>query len=159
MSAKPKRRPERFPLRLIKGGFAPADRMSATRLRERGYRVGDIVFAEFRKPRNPRFWGLAHVFGQMLADNIESFEGLDAHKVLKRLQIEAGVGCEITEIYVPGLGKVEHRTPRSLSFESMDEGEFREVMRGFSRHVAATYWPELTPGEIEQMAEVMVSEG
>lgn len=153
-----KRRPERFPLRLIKGGFAPADRMAADRLRERGYKVGDVVFAEFRKPRNPRFWGLAHVFGQMLADNLDQFEGMDPHKVLKRLQVEANVGCDVMAIHMPGLGLVEHRTPRSLSFEQMDESEFRDVMRGFSRHVAATYWPSLSAEEIEQMATVMVGE-
>lgn len=153
-----KRRPERFPLRLIKGGFAPADRMAADRLRERGYRVGDVVFAEFRKPRNARFWGLAHVFGQMLVDNVEQFAGMDPHRVLKRLQVEANVGCDEMAIYVPGVGKCLHLTPRSLSFESMDEGEFKEVMRGFSRHVAATYWPTLTPEQIEEMAGVMVGE-
>ena len=156
--SKPKRRPERFPLRVIKGGFAPADRMAADRLRERGYRVGDVVFAQFHKPRNPGFWRLAHKFGELLAENLDRFTGIDPHEVLKLLQIEANVGCEVRAIHVPGYGMVEHRTPYSLSFESMDEGEFRAVMRGFSRHVAATYWPSLTAEQIEEMAGVMVGE-
>ena len=42
MSAKPiPKRPERHALRVIKGGFAPADGGTANRLREKGVRVGD----------------------------------------------------------------------------------------------------------------------
>lgn len=153
-----KRRPQRFPLRVIRGGFAPADNGAAAKLRERGYRVGDLVFAEFRKPRNPRFMALAHALGGLVAQNIDEFAGNDQHKVLKRLQYESGVGCEVMAVRVPGLGVAEVRTPLSLSFESMEEGEFREVMRGLCRHIAAEYWPSLEPEKIEQMAAAMVGE-
>jgi hypothetical protein len=153
-----KRRPERFALRVIKGALQPADSLTEGRLRAKGYSVGDIVFAEIKKPRRPRFHRLAHAFGQMVADNIEEFEGMDPHKVLKRLQWESGVGCETIGARVPGVGFVEVRIPQSLAFESMDDGEFAETFRGLARHVAETYWPDLSPEEIEQMAEVMPGE-
>ena len=40
-----KRRPERIALRIDKGCLRPADGLSQERLRARGYRVGDVVFA------------------------------------------------------------------------------------------------------------------
>ena len=152
------RRPERFAMRVRKGGFDVADTLTASRLRERNYQLGDLVFMEIRKPRNPRFHNLAHQLGALCADNLEAFEGLDAHAVLKRLQIESGVGCDEYAIRAPGLGMLMHRVPRSLSFESMDEGEFREVMRGLCRYIAATYWPSCTPEQVEQMAGCMIQE-
>lgn len=153
-----KRKPEKYALRVVKGGFQPADQTTSARLRDRRLSTGDLVFAEFKKPRNPKFHRLAHQLGHLVAENIEQFEGMPAHKVLKRLQIEAKVGCEEMAIYVPGIGQCLHLTPLSLSFESMDEGEFHEVMQGFCRHIAATYWPSLKPEQIEQMAGVMVNE-
>lgn len=156
--ARAKRRPERFALRVRKGGFDVADTITLARLRSRSYSIGDLVFAEFRKPRNPKFHNFAHAFGLLCAENLDAFEGMDAHTVLKRLQVESGVGCDELAIKAPGLGMLMHRIPRSLSFESMDEGEFHEVMRGLCRHVAATYWPGCTPEQIEQMAGCMVQE-
>lgn len=154
-----KRRPERFPLRVVKGAMVPADSSCASRLRERQYSVGDLVFVEIRKPRNPRFHRLAHVFGRLVTENLDAFEGMDPHGALKRLQIESGVGCDEIGLRMPGVGPCLYRVPRSLSFESMDEGEFKETMRGLCRHVAREYWRDCTADEIEAMAEAMVSEG
>lgn len=151
-----KQRKERSALRVIKGGLVPADAFTAMRLREKGYKVGDIVFAELRKPRNPGFWGLAHKFGEMLAQNIDSFNGMDAHKVLKRLQWEANIGCEEMGVMVPGIGLAMMRIPKSLGYESLEQGEFYEVMRGFCEHVAQKYWPSMTAEEIEAMVPFMV---
>lgn len=153
-----KRKPERFALRVRKGGFDVADAVTASRLRARSYSVGDLVFVEIKKPRNPRFHALAHQLGTLCAQNLDAFEGMEAHDVLKRLQVESGVGCDEMAIRAPGLGMLLHRIPRSLSYESMDEGEFREVMRGLCRHIAATYWPSCTPEQVEQMAGCMVQE-
>lgn len=151
-------KPERIPLRVVKGGFQPADSMAAAKLRNRAYSIGDVVFCEVKKPRNPKFHRLAHALGQILVENIEAFESLDGHRVLKRLQIESGIGCDEMAIYVPGVGQCLHRTPQSLSFESMDEARFREVFSGLCRHVAQTYWPEMTPEQVEEMAEMMPTE-
>ncbi|MDE2468113.1 MAG: hypothetical protein KGL35_05075, partial [Bradyrhizobium sp.] len=68
------------------------------------HKAGELVFAEFTKPRNPRFHRLAHSLGALIADNIEAFAGVDSHAVLKRLQIEANVGCDEIALNFPGVG-------------------------------------------------------
>lgn len=153
---KTKKRPERVMLRVIKGGLAPADRFSQSMLRARGYKVGDIVAGEIRKPRNPGFWRLAHAFATLVSENIDQFAGMQAHAVLKRLQWEGNIGCEELGVNVPGVGMAVVRMPQSMGFESMEDGEFHEVMRAFCNHVSKTYWKDLEPEQIEQMAGCMV---
>lgn len=128
------------------------DGFTAARMKARRLHVGDEVLAELTKPRNPKFHRLVHQFGQVLVDNIAAFEALDGHSVLKRLQIEANIACDEVALNFPGVGPVTYRVPRSLSFESMDDGEFSEVFREFSRYVCATYWPSMKPEQIEAMA-------
>ena len=149
---------DRYALRVQQGQFVPADRATQLRLREKGFRAGDLVFVEFRKPRNPKFHGLAHQLGVLCSENIDAFEGMDPHRVLKRLQLEARVGCDEMAIIVPGFGKCLHLIPRSLSYESMDEAEFYEVVKGFSRYISSHYWPSLEPEQIEKMIGVMIDE-
>lgn len=156
---KPKRRPERIAMRVVKGVLAPADSTSAARFRARGYHTGDVVFVEVKKPRNPKFYRMAHALGHMLIQNLDEFsEYTDAHSVLKRIQLESGIGCDETAIRAEGLGMVLHRVPRSMSFESMDQGEFKEVYRGLCRHVSQRYWTELNEEQIENMVGVMVGD-
>lgn len=147
----------RYPLRVINGGWAPADTTTASVLRDK-HRVGDLVFAEFVKPRNPKFHRLAHQLGGMLAQNLDAFEGKNWHDVLKRLQIEGDIACEHIALNFPGVGPVEYRQARSLSYESMDESEFKAVIAAMCRHVAKTYWPSCTPEQVESMASCWVEE-
>ena len=128
MSAVLKSKPSRVMLRVVKGALQPADSFAAQELRRRGYRIGDIVAGEIKKPRNPGFHRLAHALGSVVADNIEAFSGMDAHAVLKRLQIEANIGCDEIALNFPGIGPCTYRVPQSLSYESLDEGQFREVL-------------------------------
>jgi len=145
-------------LRVVKGALQPADGYTAQRLRAKGYHIGDILSARLSKPRNPGFHRLAHAFGRLVAGNIDDFHGMDAHAVLKRIQWESGIGCEELGVKVPGVGFAVIRIPKSLSFASMDDGEFRELFRGLARHVAENYWPDLSPEQIEQMAATMPGE-
>ena len=127
-------------------------------MRENGYKVGDLVFAELTKPRNLGFHRLAHRIGTLCAQNIEAFSGMDAHRVLKRLQWEANIGCEEQGVMVPGVGLAMMRWPLSLGYESMDQADFHEVTRQFCRHIAEKYWPGLDEDQIAEMAESMVEE-
>lgn len=163
MTARPKsRKPETLLLRVIKGALEPADGYTASRLRERGYAIGDNVLAILKKPRNPGFNRLAHRLGKLIANNIDDFTGLDGHQVLKRIQLEGGISCDevlaFMDLEIMGQRqrvKLKQRQARSLSFESMDEGEFRETIRAMSEYIAREYWPALTPEQIEAMAEAM----
>jgi len=149
---------DRIYFRVSKGCLIPADQYAASRLRERGYHLGDLLSAELRKPRNPKFNRLVHQLGQLVVANIDSFAGMDAHKACKRLQIEGKVACDEIGIQVKGFGTVIQLIPRSLSFETMDEGEYQEAARGISRTIAERYWPDLTPDAIESMASCMIQE-
>ena len=73
-------------------------------------------------------------------------------------QIEANIACEEMGVVFPGIGPVTYRIPLSLSFDSMDEGEFRQTARAFCAYIADKYWPDLDPEAIEEMAESFVDE-
>ncbi len=147
---------EKIFFRVVKGGLQPADSYAASCLRERNYKIGDLLKAELTKPRNPKFNRLVHALGKLVVANIESFAGLDAHRAIKRLQIEGKVACDEIGIMVAGYGMLIQFIPRSLSFESMDEGEYNEAARGISRTIAERYWQSATPEQIEKMAEMMI---
>jgi len=142
-------------LRVERGALVPLDELSRAELKRRSFKVGDVLRAELKKGRNPEFHRLMHAFARLVSENIDAFSGLDAHSVLKRLQVEGNVGCDEIAVVFPGIGPCTYRIPRSLSFASMDEGEFREVARAFAAYVARTYWPSCAPEEIEQMASCM----
>lgn len=150
-----KRNPEKFLFRVAKGALQPADEYTALRLREKGYVIGDVLSATLKKARNPAYFRLIHALGKLVADNIEAFKEMDAHSVLKRIQLESGIACDEIAIRVPGYGMMMHRVPKSLSFESMDEGQFQEAVKGFCRHIAQNYWVGLNEDQIFEMAQMM----
>lgn len=149
---------ERLLFRVAKGCLVPADGYTLECLRERGYRVGDVLSADLRKPRSPGFWALAHKLGQLCADNIERFTGMVAHEVLKTMQDEGDIECDHLPFELPRFGSVVFRRPRSLSFDNMDQGTFHKVMKAFCRHISERYWPTMTPEQIADMSGCMVAE-
>lgn len=130
-------------------GLVPADSRTAEIASE--YRTGEVRGGQLRMPRNPRFHRLAHAIGGLAADNLEEFEGMGAHQVLKRLQIEAGVGCDEVAVRIGG-HMVIHRIPKSLSFASMSQDEFKKVTAAICKRLT-DYWPDTTVEEIGQMAD------
>ena len=123
LPAAPKKPRQRFMFRVTpQGTLAPADERTRMTLRQRGYRVNDLLLVDISKPRSPGFWRLAHQIGTLCRENIDEFADFtSSHEVLKRLQMDSGVECDETTVELPGFGQVIHRMPRSLSFESMDE--------------------------------------
>lgn len=135
-------------------GFEVISPWTRQQIKDKGYRPGDDVSLEIYKVRNPLFNKLVHQFGIVLSENLDDFTGVEPHKVLKRIQLEGGIGCE--EMALRGdFGIVYHRVPLSLAFDQMDEGEFKAVFREMTRYVARKYWPTLAPEQIEQMAGFM----
>lgn len=180
---------EKIYLRVVPGSLIPADEYARSRLRERGYRAGDLLKADLTKPNNPRFHRLLHYIGRLCAENIEAFAGMDAHQVLKRIQFDGDIACEELGVSLrsawrhvakailalPGMGSmdaalrvigellpdsavIKMRIPRSLSFDSMDDGERHEVARAMCRHISEQHWPAMEPEAIERMAEAMIQE-
>ena len=149
---------EKIYLRVVKGSLVPADPVQAAKLRDRRYHMNDLVLADITKPRNPKFNKLVHQLGQLVVQNIDAFSCLDAHKAIKRLQIEGRIACDEIGVMVANFGMVIQFIPRSLSFESMDESEYQEAAKGICRTIAERYWKDCSPEEIERMAECMVNE-
>lgn len=139
--------------RVGKGVLIPYDAATVELLRVRKYHQGDVLAAVLSKPRNPKFHRLAHALGQLIANNIDTFAGMNAHDVLKRLQIEGNVACDEIALNFPGVGPCSYRIPQSLSFESMDEGKFQEVFARLCNYVSDQYWPSTTLERIEEMTE------
>lgn len=140
------------------GTFVPADPTQSAVLRERRYKVGDLIAADMTKPRNPKFNGLVHKLGQLVTENIDAFAGCDSHKAIKRIQLEGKIACDEIAIQAPGFGMLLHIVPRSLSFDTMDEAEFQDAAKQICRFLADRYWPECSAAEIERMAGCMVDE-
>lgn len=79
---------------------------------------------------------------------------MSAHATIKRLQLEAGVGCEEIAYRINGMAVVQ-RILLSLSYESLDDAEFHEVYGAICRHIAANYWKDLSAEEVAAMADLM----
>lgn len=152
---KKSRKKETFLLRVEKGKLVPDDGYTAKRLREKNYNFGDVLRATLTKPRNVGFHRLVHAFGALVADNIEDFQGMGAHTVLKRIQLEAGIGCDEMLLRTPSGMQFIHLIPHSLSFADMDDGEFKEVYRQMCEFVSNKYWPDLDADQIAAMVELM----
>lgn len=157
-TARSKRKQEKIHLKIIKGGLVPADQYAESLLRNKKFKIGDVVGAEIRKLRNVKFNRLVHRIGQLCAANIEEFTGIDPHRVIKRLQIEGRIACDEIGVLVPGFGMVIQFIPRSMSFSEMDEAEYHECAKQICRLIATRYWKDLEPEKIESMAECMVDE-
>lgn len=165
-------------LRVIKGALVPATDDDIETLRRFRLRVGHLVLATLDRPRHPEGLRVLHGFAQLISQNIEGFEHLTAHQVIKRLQAESGVGCHLISVsardaisaLLPSLGEelaspinfdnigdqlVTAYQPKSLSAATMDDAEFQEIFDGLSRYVALHYWPTMTPEQIAETARLM----
>lgn len=136
----------------------PADNYAQTQLRNKKYKIGDLVKVHIHKLRNQKFNRLVHRIGQLVAANIEAFSGLDAHTCIKRLQIEGRIACDEIGIMVQGYGIVIQFIPRSMSFDSMDEDEYHDCAKRICRLIADRYWQGLEPDQIEAMSENFIDE-
>jgi hypothetical protein len=104
------------------------------------------------RPRSPQFHRAVHRLCSLLAEHTEAFSGMDPHRVLKRIQLEAKICLDEIAYQVRGYGTVIQAIPASISFESMDQAEFREFTNQFCDYVAATYWPEFSLDLLERAA-------
>ena len=145
-------------LRVIQGGLVPADSYAQTQLRNKKFKIGDVVRCDVRKLRNQKFNRLVHRIGQLVAANIEAFSGLDAHTCIKRLQIEGRIACDEIGVLVQGYGMVIQFIPRSMSFDSMCETEYHDCAKQICRLIAERYWQGLDPEQIEAMSENFINE-
>lgn len=140
------------------GSFRASDMASRRILKARGFHKHQEVIAYLYRVRDSLQWRRAHALGGMLADNVDEFHGLDAHKVLKKLQEKFDIAMEVERLEVPTEhGKVtfERKTAKSLAFGEMDESEFTPIWRQMCNKVAETWFPDLDAQAVEDMLHVM----
>ena len=150
--------PEKLPFRVEKGALVPASRWCADKMSERGYRIGDLIFAGITKPRNPEFNAFIHAgFARVIQQNIHDFRRLSAHNVLKKIQLEADIECDRMVLNLSD-GPIVYRTAKSLSFESMGEERFWALFKNMSLYIIEKYWQSATVEQIERLSDVMSNE-
>jgi hypothetical protein len=147
---------EKIQLRVIKGALVPANQGEVAKMRDRGYNLGDLLIADLHKPRNPKFNRLVHNIGAMVVANIDDYQNMTAHEAIKQIQLMAGIACDKKIIEIPNTGKCVVSVPKSLAFDSMDEGEFLQVAKLLCRYIATRYWTTMSPEQVQEMAEAFV---
>lgn len=153
---KPKKRQELFMMRMGPNeSMTPADGFSKERIRAKGYHNGDLVAITAQKTRKPWYHRKAHALCRVVTENIPGFENLGAHQCLKRLQLEGNIYTETIHLIMPGIGPVEYRIPESIAFDNMDQGEFEDLYKRLCDYISQTYWPSLTPEQVEVLAGFM----
>ena len=134
-------------LRVVRGGFEPAAPVYASMLRERKFKVGDLVRAELTQPRNPGHHRAVFQLLRIIADNTDTT--VDA--LLTILKIKLG---RVQAIIDSATGKTYY-IPESIDFESMDQGEFAAFHRDLCRVVSRDYLPHLKPDQVALVADLM----
>ena len=141
------------------GKFAPADQFSRDILRRKKFRRGDSVRLVITKPRNVLQWRRAHALGTLVAQNLDEFQRfagedgrIDAHGALKHLQFLSGIECDETRVRLPTGEELLARTPRSLAFDELDEGQFQAAYSGFCQYLINNFWTDMDADAIEQAA-------
>lgn len=164
------------------GCLVPDGWMNQKVLRERKYRTGDLLRATINHPRNSKFHRLVHQLGTLVRENLPEFEHLNSHAVIKKLQRDSGVCCEPSRIdaapvveailaaaeavlgeaaarmlavALPAIKDIDLMTPQSISYDCMDESDFRILWDGMCAHLVERYWPQLSVQQITDMAELM----
>ncbi|RTS27391.1 hypothetical protein DY941_34375, partial [Pseudomonas aeruginosa] len=94
----------------------------------------------------------------LVARNVDGFQGMDAHSVIKKLQGDAGVCCSSEYFDLGGLGRVSRLVPESLAFDEMPEERFLEFWRGICQHLIEHYWTGMSEEQIGDMINMMPEE-
>lgn len=168
MTAKPaKKRPQKpiyFDVRRVidketgeeLGALVPSSLWDRKEMAARKYAVNTQVRADLRKPRNVKFHRLAHALGTLIRESFDECAQMDAHDALKHMQSKAGVCCVTVEYDIPGVGKLTRTEPRSIAFDSMDEGEFSQLFKGICDYLPTLpQWASLTPDQVRAFVVLM----
>lgn len=148
--ARAKTRREPLYLRVTpQGTFEPASAYYSAKLREKKYRVGDLVRAEITKPRYPKHHRLVFSTIRKVAENLDS--DVSEHQLLSILKIKMG---RVETMIDSASGKVYY-IPESIAFDAMDEGAFSEFHRELCHIIARDYLPGMSQAQVAELASMM----
>lgn len=137
--------------RLTGLGQKNAQRYAKWQSKVRDLEVGETVEFSWKQPRSPKFHRLFFAMLANLHDQQEQFD--DSEQLRAWLIVGAGY-CD----FVPGPKGRMVALPRSMSWASMDDTEFRELVIavwGFLRteHAQRFLWPHLSPQQASETVE------
>lgn len=141
-------------------GWRAYQGFDADEMRRRGYRVGQELSTEFRMDRNLKNYRQAHALAQFVRDNTEAFPAdLDTHAVLKRIQVEGDIECDLVEedAKIEGLGwiQLKRKVPRSFRFSEMPQEIWRRAFTRLKDYCIQRWFPDWGPDEIAQFEEIL----
>lgn len=148
----PKRQKRRRPpifLRVVRGGFEPANAQEAERLRAKHFKIGDVVRAEITKARNPRFHRLVLGLLAKVVDNQEALQTTE--QLLTIVKIRLGYCTP----YVDASTLKTYYVPDSIAFENMGEDDFRDFWARLCELVRREWFPNMSDAEMMELAEMM----
>ena len=107
---------------------------------------GDIIWVDWKKPRNPRFHNKFMAMMRVVFDNQEEHQ--DIENIIAIVKIELGYYTTMMS------GRYEIRIPKSISFASMDEIKFDHF---YNRAIAVclTRW---MPGNTKEELEAYINQ-
>jgi len=121
------------------GSFVPADFEARKLCRDRKLYAGIEMLAYLYEPRDLKQWKQAHQVGTFLRDHVEKFSGMDAHAVLKTIQREARIHCDISKLEAAGVS-FELVQPKTLAFGFMDETQWIAIYRQICEYIVKQGW-------------------
>jgi hypothetical protein len=144
-----RRRKEPVFLRVVKGALVPADGHSETALRARKYSMGDVLSADLSKPRHPKHHKLVMSLLKIVLDNQDGLQTID--QLLTIVKIKMGRAAP----FVDSATNKTYWVVESISFASMDQGEFEVFWEDLKNLVARDYLPGMTPDQLSEAIDRM----
>ncbi len=138
------------------GCLVPVGHADRDILRKKKLKVGARIRTTVSKERSYGQHKYVHRLGQFIEQNVEGFEGKDAHAIVKQLQVDGDIMCDRERLQIEGFeGYLIRKVPRSMAFDEIDEGEFQQFVSQLCAHIAAKYLPTLSPEQVAEAIELM----
>ena len=103
---------------------------------------GDIIYVDYKKPRNPQFHNKFMSLVRVVFDNNDHYETIES--LLNVFKVELGYFDTVW------WRDIEIRIPRSISFAKMDEMEFRQFYDSAVTMALHRFLPTVTTTELEE---------
>lgn len=145
-----KRRREPVYLRVTpQGTFEPASALYSSMLRDKKFRVGDVVRAELTRPRYPKHHRLVMGLLQRVLENMDGLQTIE--QLLSVIKVKLGRAQPLIDT---ATGRTYWQL-ESIAFDAMDQGEFEVFWRDLCRLVSRDYFPGMPPERVAELAEMM----
>lgn len=129
--------------------LSEADLSNMRRVKE-----GQIIYVEYKKPRNPLFHNKFMSMVRVVFSNQEQYETIE--QVMNVIKV--GIGhCDMLAVQVEPEGMYEVKIPKSIAFHNMDEIAFNEFYDKAVEFCLSQFLPTVTKAELEEYVNQIAS--